>query len=60
MSITYVPEAAPFPPVITKVIPGSREVFIEWIPVVNSSVEGITFILVLFLVIIMEKPAAVF
>nr|WP_267510408.1 fibronectin type III domain-containing protein [Borreliella afzelii] len=40
MSITYVPEAAPFPPVITKVIPGSREVFIEWIPVVNSSVEG--------------------
>ncbi|AWG42830.1 hypothetical protein CR532_02375 [Candidatus Borreliella tachyglossi] len=40
MMITYIPEAAPFPPVITKAVPGSGEIFIEWVPVINSNIVG--------------------
>ncbi|UGQ16138.1 MULTISPECIES: fibronectin type III domain-containing protein [unclassified Borrelia] len=40
MMLTYIPEAAPFPPVITKAVPSSGEVFIEWVPVINSNIVG--------------------
>ncbi|UER67632.1 fibronectin type III domain-containing protein [Borrelia sp. BU AG58] len=40
MMITYIPEVAPFPPVITKAIPGSGEVLLEWVPVINSNIMG--------------------
>ncbi|AYE36328.1 hypothetical protein DB313_02385 [Borrelia turcica IST7] len=40
MVIAYIPEAAPFPPVITKAVPGSGEIFVEWFPVINSNIMG--------------------
>ncbi|QFP41888.1 fibronectin type III domain-containing protein [Borrelia miyamotoi] len=40
MIITYIPEAAPFPPLITKAVPGSGEVLIEWFPVINANIGG--------------------
>ncbi|AAX16966.1 fibronectin type III domain-containing protein [Borrelia hermsii] len=40
MIVTYIPEAAPFPPLITKAVPGSGEILIEWFPVINSNIGG--------------------
>ena len=40
MMITYIPEAAPFPPVIARAVPGSGEIFVEWFPVINSNIVG--------------------
>ncbi|ANF33926.1 hypothetical protein A7978_02260 [Borrelia turicatae] len=40
MILTYIPEAAPFPPLITKAVPGAGEILIEWFPVISSNVGG--------------------
>ncbi|WP_024653573.1 fibronectin type III domain-containing protein [Borrelia persica] len=40
MVVTYIPEAAPFPPLITKAVPGSGEILIEWFPVISSNIGG--------------------
>lgn len=40
MIVAYIPEAAPFPPLITKAVPGSGEILIEWFPVINSNIGG--------------------
>ncbi|ACH93401.1 MULTISPECIES: LamG-like jellyroll fold domain-containing protein [Borrelia] len=40
MVVTYIPESAPFPPLITKAVPGSSEILIEWFPVISSNIGG--------------------